>query len=365
MIDATYGREGTSSLALISTSNVAAYARSALDRGRMIEIEGAQSINVHLPGLVLSVHSFDTKMTCALRHNFLQVPTSAVTKPMPELTVVILHGKIPGCPPVARWAPGEPYMPHHVAQVLDAAGLQGSYFHDLDHWHLHDLDNGFAVQLFHEPGGYPPWETGAPLRPFLHWHYARHSQRLAHCGTLGIDGKGILLAGAGGSGKSGTVVAGLLNDLQSVGDDYILLDAADGITARPLYAVLKQDPAGFERLGLPDYLPTSGALNWQGKHQFLIQDVAPNAVPAALQITALLVPRVTGDAQTRIAPLPRAEAMMALAASSTYQMPGERESGFRFFSRVARQLPCFRLELGRDPAEIAGRIGDFINRTSS
>ncbi len=364
MIDATSEREGTSALPLISTSTIAACARSLLDQGRTINTEGAQSTSVRLPGLMLRVHSFDSEMSRAVRHNFLQAPDSTGAKPVPELTVAVLHGETPGCPTVARWTPGEPYMPHRVAQALDAAGLQGSYFHDLDHWHLHDLDNRFAVQLFHKPGGYPPWEAGAPLRPFLHWHYARHARRLTHSGTLGLDGTGVLLAGAGGSGKSGTVVAGLLHGLQSVGDDYVLLDAADEITARPLYATLKQDPSGFERLGLARHLPMPGALNWQGKYQFLIKDLAPDAVPEALHITALLVPCVTGQAQTRITSLPRAEAMIALAASSIYQMPGERESGFRFFSRVVRQLPCFALELGHDPVEIAGRIGDFISRTS-
>jgi hypothetical protein len=31
---------------------------------------------------------------------------------------------------------------------------------------------------------------------------------------------------------------------------------------------------------------------------------------------------------------------------------------------IAQRLPCFRLDLGREPAEIADAIGDFIGRLS-
>jgi hypothetical protein len=59
-------------------------------------------------------------------------------------------------------------------------------------------------------------------------------------------------------------------------------------------------------------------------------------------------------------PISRKEAMIALAPSGIVQMPGERESGFRFFSDLTRDLPCYRLSLGTEPREIAAAIADFI-----
>jgi hypothetical protein len=346
---------------LVSIGGVAAYARSVLERMQSLPTSGARMVDANLPGLSVRVVSFDDAMADAVRRNFLQ--SGPARFPTLEMTVLIVPATAPGSPAAAKWSRGEPYVPHHVAQALEAAGLRAGYYFDLDHWHVYEPSRGVGVQLMRLPGLYPPWETGAPLRPFLHWHYARRGMRLAHGGTLGVDGKGVLLAGAGGSGKSGTVIAGLLNGLQSVGDDYVLLNADRGVRAYPLYATLKQDPAGYERLGLGRRLP-AGGLNWQGKHQFRIGDVASQAVPPSLEIGALLLPR-TGGFRTRISPLPRAEAMIALAASSIHQMPGERESGFRFFGMIARRLPCFRLDLGRDPAEIADAIGNFIGRLRS
>ena len=186
--------------------------------------------------------------------------------------------------------------------------------------------------------------------------------RLAHAGTLGLDGKGVLLAGAGGAGKSGTVVAGLLNGLDSVGDDYVLIDLEDGVTARPLFSTLKQDPKGFARLGLERPLGAGRPLNWQGKHVFHIGEIAPRPVRATMDIFALMVPHIGGGETSSITPMPRKDAIIALAASGIAQMPGERESGFRFFSDLIRLLPCYRFSLGTRPGEIAGMIADFLAR---
>ncbi|RUW87206.1 serine kinase, partial [Mesorhizobium sp. M8A.F.Ca.ET.023.01.1.1] len=275
--------------------------------------------------------------------------------------IFIAHPGIDGIPEPARWGDAH-FTEHGFAKRLAEAGLRGHYFHDLDFWQIYDPQRCVGVQLMASADAFPPWEPGAPLRAFLHWEYAARGMRLTHAGTLGIDGKGILLAGSGGAGKSGTVAAGLLNGLDSVGDDYVLIDLAGGVTARPLFSTLKQDAQGFTRLGLQKRLTAQGPLNWQGKHMFHVDDIAPRPVPAMLDIVALMVPHISGGGASSIMPVSRRDAMIALAPSGIAQMPGERESGFRFFSELTRRLPCFRLSLGTDPAEIAGTIEDVLTR---
>ena len=96
----------------------------------------------------------------------------------------------------------------------------------------------------------PPWENGSPLRLFLHWAYAHAGMRLTHAGTLGIGGAGALIVGASGSGKSGTTLAGLLNGLESAGDDYVLLEGGEDLTAHAVFRIFKQDSNGLRRVGL-------------------------------------------------------------------------------------------------------------------
>lgn len=341
----------------VSIDTVVEYARHVVGMAQGINDSPHALLTAHLPDLSVEVLSFDPDLAEAMERCFVQAPPTGTTA---RMRAFILHPGVAGGAPPAVWDPRQPCHPQRLSNVLSAAGLQASYFHDLDHWHILDHEAGVAVQLMRGPGQYPPWETGAPLRPFLHWHYARAGRRLTHGGTLGVAGRGVILAGGGGSGKSGTVIAGLLHGLQSVGDDYVLLDADEPVTARPVYATLKQDSAGFQRLGLRDVLGDDLSLNWQGKHQFTIADIARQPVPERLTIGALFVPEVSGSARSTIIPMARAEAMIALAASSIYQMPGERESGFHFLADVTRRLPCYRLMLGSNPSEIADRIGSFI-----
>ncbi len=346
---------------VVRTDTVASYVEALIEQVGGTRHGSMQERRIALPGLSIRLFSQDEMLTRAAETSFIQTSRSD----LPEAGLTVFIGYPEGTfPEPASWSPHDRYQPHKVAQALSQKRLHASYFYDLDHWHAYDPKSQIAVQLLKAPGAFPPWEAGAPLRPFLHWHYAERGMRLAHAGTLGLDGRGILLAGAGGSGKSGTVIAGLLNGLESMGDDYVLLSPGDVIRAYPLFSTLKQDPEGIQRLKL-DAARNCGRLNWQGKHQFTIRDLTTAPQPDYLDIGALVVPRVTGGDHTHFSPLARKEAIVEFAASSIYQMPGERESGFRFFSDVVNRLPCFRMDLGRHPREIADQIATFIQKAGT
>lgn len=347
----------------VRPATVAGYARSMLDRVRSARSSFPLTLPIRLPGLEIKTHLQEGSLAEAIRRNFVQEAAGVAAGALQKIDIFVAHPGMNGVPPPAAWAE-EPYRPHEVASLLYRDRLRASYFHDLDQWQFFDPEAAFGVQLMRGPDDYPPWEPGAPLRTFLHWHYAGQGMRLAHCGTLGLNGSGVLLAGAGGAGKSGTVVAGLLNGLQSIGDDYVLIDATSEVVGYPIFATLKQDQAGFDRLGLKDRLPAAGQVNWQGKYEFRLEDVSDAPPPARLEMRALLVPQISGEARTRIGPLSRRDAMLAFAPSSIHQMPGERESGFAFFSRVANRLPCYTLSLGRDPTEVAEAIAAFLEKAT-
>lgn len=337
------------------------YARYVLAAAEGAASSYAVTAKADLPQLELTAHLSPGPLAAAIDQAFVQARDDRTATG--DCRIFIADPDIEGIPVPASW--GQAYFTHHAfATSLAEAGLRGNHYHDLDFWQFYDPERRVGVQLMASPEAFPPWEPGAPLRAFLHWEYAARGMRLAHAGTLGLDGKGVLLAGSGGAGKSGTVVAGLLNGLDSVGDDYVLIDAANGVRAHPLFATLKQDPKGFQRLGLKHKLTTYGPLNWQGKHQFRIDDIAARPVPASLDIIALLVPHIGGGEASSIMPVSRKDAMIALAPSGIAQMPGERESGFRFFSDLTRLLPCYRLSLGTRPEEIAGTISAFLARNT-
>lgn len=227
-------------------------------------------------------------------------------------------------------------------------------------WQFFDRRLRCGVQLLRSPTSLPPWDSGAPLRNFLHWQLISNTCGLLHAGTLGHEGQGILLAGPGGSGKSGTVLAGLLHGLQSVGDDYVLVRQEQEISAHPIFQTLKQDPAGCERIGIPADSPLCQTLNWQGKHQFRLADLGGGEPIDQLRIRALCIPKICDKVHTRFLPITRKDAFLALAPSGLAQMQGDRGTIFSFCAAVARSLPTYRLELGSDPAEISTSIRTFL-----
>ncbi|QKC93608.1 serine kinase [Mesorhizobium sp. NZP2298] len=338
------------------------YARYLITAAEEAAANYPAPLTVRLPRLELTAHVRPGVLADALGHAFVEAH-DGLTAPS-ACRIFIAHPGIGGIPEPARWGDAH-FTEYGFAERLAGDGLRGHYFHDLDFWQVYDPQRRIGVQLMASADAFPPWEPTAPLRAFLHWEYAARGMRLTHAGTLGANGKGVLLAGAGGAGKSGTVAAGLLNGLDSVGDDYVLIDLVGGVTARPLFSTLKQDARGFARLGLKQRLGVENPLNWQGKHTFHIVDIAPRPVPPALDIVALVVPHIGGGEASSIVPVSRRDAMIALAPSGIMQMPGERESGFRFFGDLTRLLPSYRLSLGTHPEEIAGTIADFLTRVAS
>ena len=233
------------------------------------------------------------------------------------------------------------------------------YFPEKSFWQVFDREARSGIQIMAGPREYPVWDPGSPLRNFFQWHLSTMHGALIHAGTLAVGEKGVLLAGAGGSGKSGTVLSGIMNGLKTAGDDYVYVEP-DSLKAHALFETLKQDRKGLKRLGLIDHPAIPHATNWQGKFQFFLSDLKPSAKAHFLNLHALLLPTVAGGVRTRITPISAKEAFLSLAPSGVAQIPGDRHASFSVAAEVSRRLPCYRMTLGSDPKEISDTLRTFI-----
>lgn len=268
-----------------------------------------------------------------------------------------------GLPDAPAW--GESHYRERVVETALASGrYRVHYLDDIGFWQFYDRETDRGIQLMAAPCAVPVWDSGSPLRNFLHWHFSRRGLGLVHAGTLALDGAGLLLAGAGGSGKSGTVLAGVRHGLGTVGDDYVLAEMGHPPAAYPLFRTLKQDGRGFSRLGLDRVPGLSRELNWQGKHQFVLDEVSEAGPAPRIHLRALCLPEITHGPRTSFEPADAKSAFLSLVPSGITQMPGDRDGSFAFGARLARQLPAYHLRLGTDPAEIAGEIARFMGRIS-
>jgi hypothetical protein len=265
-----------------------------------------------------------------------------------------------GWEPPARWNEEAGFSSREFDQILTACDQRGFYHHDAPSWQFYDRAAAVGVQTLPAQLGIPPWEFGSPLRLFLHWAYAAADMRLTHAATLGLNGRGALIAGASGSGKSATTLAGLLNGLDSVGDDYVLVEDGPSLVAHSVFATLKQDREGFRRAGVAIADLDATEVNWRGKIEFDAAKLSARGLADRMEIYALLLPEIARTRRTKLERVATHEAALALVPSAVFQLPGDSMEGFRFFAGIVKRLPAFRVKLSEDPAEIAAAIWSFL-----
>lgn len=247
-----------------------------------------------------------------------------------------------------------------VEKHLQRSRYRLHFFSELNYWQIFDRETNRGLQFAVSHDGLPLWENGSPLRNFINWATIESGGGLVHAGTLGTDVGGVLIAGKGGSGKSGTVIGGLVNQLNSVGDDYVSTFCNGSVTAHRAFSTLKIDPSGAARVGLAQQALAGKTLNWQNKFLLRLEDANPNIKKAPLPIVAILVPRITHAASTTFSPISSKEAFIALAPSGVTQMHSARTEMIAHCAKIVRLLPAFEMQLGTNAAEISSAIADFI-----
>ena len=86
----------------------------------------------------------------------------------------------------------------------------------------------------------PSWEIYSPLKEFIHFIALKKNCWLSHAGSLCKNNKAVILFGPGGNGKSTTTLTGLNRGLQTVGDDYILIENSnEKFYAHAIYKTIK------------------------------------------------------------------------------------------------------------------------------
>lgn len=281
----------------------------------------------------------------------------------PLATIAILdHVSLPDLP---FWRAASPGM-GNVAVALSGRGLRGAYDPDHGIWYVYDPERAWGVQAMPSFESRPAWEGSFPARLLIHWSARSGDRGMIHAGTLGHNGQGVFLAGAGGAGKSGTTLSGILNGLESAGDDYVAVRVGPGeIETRPVLRLMKQDAAGLRRLGLQSDQRVFEGPNWQSKFEFDFENVMPGSRAQRLAMHAILLPQISAAQVSSFFPASGREAMMSLAPSSLYQLYGTWKEDFALLASLARALPAYRLILSEDPAEISGAIRNFIAKVAA
>jgi hypothetical protein len=232
-------------------------------------------------------------------------------------------------------------------------------------WVVFDPAASHGLLLVRDLEDLPDWSGGAPFSLLFHVAAAWRGRRLLHAGSLGREGRGVLIMGDAGTGKSATTLAGVTRGMQTVGDDFLLVSLDPRPVAHPVYRLVKQDRAGLERLGGTAARLRGRPLNAQGKVELDPEEIAPGCRAPALGLAAILLPVRSRQPRSRIERMAPAEVFAALGKNTFMTLPGGRIAGFRFLARLTRALPAYRLALSREPDDIATCVSAVLDPVSA
>ncbi|MDO4492778.1 MAG: hypothetical protein Q4C53_02705 [Clostridia bacterium] len=181
---------------------------------------------------------------------------------------------------------------------------------------------------------------------------------LLHGAAVGAGGKGVLLSGKGGAGKSTLAVACLLSGLDFVSDDYFFVKTENGVpVSLPLWRNIGLNPDSEARLHPPE-LPVVRTYPERGNKRFF--DVSAWMRTERLPVRALVLPEISDAEHPAIEPCPSGPAITRMVFSTARQLWIMDPKEISRMATVFAGLPAYRMLLCKDVYENARALGAFI-----
>ena len=206
----------------------------------------------------------------------------------------------------------------------------------------------------------PWWVNGSPLQVILHAWFREQGLQLTHTAAVGTETAAILMTGKGGSGKSTTTLSCLAQGLYSVGEDYCLLKPGSEPHAYSVYQSAKLEKN--TRTLFPDYerfIVNTEAAKTE-KALMYYEDLFPGQIKKALPVRAIMSLSVGGGPLPLMQTQDKQAALQDLMMSTLAQLPFYHPKTLEILKEVVDQVPCFRLELGRNITANVDVIRDIL-----
>lgn len=284
----------------------------------------------------------------------------------PNITLHLWDGAETGV-----WPPRPPFTPedyHRYGQraVAHSGGFSLMHTPSVGQLFAYDRVSRQGYFWVEDASQLSIYERAAPMQTLFHWALYEFGWQIIHAAAVGNAAGGVLLIGNTGAGKSTTALSCLAGDgLRLLSDDKCLarLDPAPQAFAPFNSAKLKADM--LERW--PYFGPRLAGWDENAKGgkglMFLCPDFADRLV-TTFPIRALIVPQVAHQAEATLRPMPPGEAFRVFGPSTVIWLPGAEAENYRFTAELIRRLPCYRLDLAREPARNTQAIRALLDNGS-
>lgn len=223
---------------------------------------------------------------------------------------------------------------------------------------VHDREARRFYTWYPDIASLPAWAKASPFRIPLSWLLNQSGLQMVHGAAVSIGGRAVLLAGAGGAGKSTTALACALAGMGYLGDDYCAIDPERKTvhmvyrTAKALSSTLRMIPRLRPWVVNVDKITEEKGI--------MVFDSPGLELVRSADLAAILLPRVSADGRTRIVPAARAEAVRALLPSTVGGLMGGTEFTPKALLALVQALPSFALDLGTDLGAVTQAVASVI-----
>jgi hypothetical protein len=206
-------------------------------------------------------------------------------------------------------------------------------------------------------------QRGKPLQVLLALWASDRGLVAVHAGLVARGGRGVLVPGRSGAGKSTVTLSCLLAGYDYIGDDWIGIGyATDGsVHGHGLYSSTSLAAAHaathFPHLHAHATAPEDDS----EKSLVLLHELFPDALASGATIRALALPRIVAGAAARPRRAAKSEALLALAPGTVFVLrPRAGRAGVERLAALVESVPAWWLEVGSDPTEIARNVDEIL-----
>jgi len=222
-----------------------------------------------------------------------------------------------------------------------------------------DRESATILRWSRSEGSVPEWESVRPLRFALNWWAAENGSALLHAGVVAYEGKAVVLAGKGGTGKSTTVCACLDSQLSVLADDYCLVEPATSDSDATVHALFGVGHVNTRSIEL---LPSlrSRVIHDDPETKSLVRLI--DHAPSPARITAIATITRRPGADTQIRTTSRSDVLRLAAPSTIAQSDGAHEHIWRVLTRVVQTSRAWDLQVGSLP-DVPGAILEALQNS--
>lgn len=223
-----------------------------------------------------------------------------------------------------------------------------------------DLTNNVGIYFMRSTKELPCWLGSSPLLVILNVWFKEQNIQYTHSGAVAVNGKALVFAGAGGSGKSTTVLSCLEDGMGFLAEDYCLLQAGPVPTVHTVYNSAKYEENTLKLF--PHY--RKHVVNQRKdneKGMVFYQQLFPDQIVQNALAKAVLSLRVTPNNDPELISIDRETALMDLARSTIVQLPGADKASLELLREFVEQVPCYQLRLGTEIKKNVAMIRSILD----